>query len=781
MKSLPISWSGKPPNITLRPEESRPNGPVLFVTAGRTRGRRASSRPINGFFREQPVIIASVVLHTLSAAAAFVGVGVLHVLSDRGIWALFPDAYQVRQLSIYVIDTIPFFVLSVVAVCAVFRRVAGGDGMPFGAFLVAGLVSVAGAVLLHLPFYPTSVRALVFLSVFALLYVSAYAVGGRVLFGWEALGDRFRPFPRVAGLVPGLLTGVSVCVLYVGFFQAAKVAWGLAEDETYRIEREPSPRDTWFVPAESPPAPAAGGKFRAPDTGLFRMEELPVSMPGKVHVVDLDGDGFYDVVGRGSAYGLDLWRNDNGTLKRKEGFLANLKGQRTGNFSFADYDLDGKVDVIVGRLRLPVDSPFENAYLKKIFWYPTDSPAADGRLYKQLDPDRWEDVTERAFPGGAPWAYRKVEPILWLDANGDGRLDFVWSQYPHPRRSLNALFVQRPDGTFVDRISDLLRWAPGRIYPEGSDLADLDGDGDIDLFAYGYLFRNEDGRYHQVCGAALSGLPCDMEGRTDEGGLFEDVDGDGTLDLVLSHHGSSPGIPKYRLQLFLGNPREPGRLTRVAELGNLFYGFNTYLRAQDYDFNGRPDILTIEPGRLLSYHQGRWVDLLPAITGSPSGAFRPLGWLDIDEDGDWDFLAVRKGDGKTVLFRNRSDPARYVKISAVGEGGVENQYGATIRLTFPGGRSAVRSYRPMGGYAGFSDPRLVYRLEPDREYRIRTCFASMAGRPETPSTPAGVRLNILGVTGNCVDYGFAVAGPVTRVDLKLVAGREGALVDVRRD
>ncbi len=56
-----------------------------------------------------------------------------------------------------------------------------------------------------------------------------------------------------------------------------------------------------------------------------------------------------------------------------------------------------------------------------------------------------------------------------------------------------------------------------------------------------------------------------------------------------------------------------------------------------------------------------------------------------------------------------------------------------------------------------------------------------AGRPETPSTPAGVRLDILGITGNCVDYGFAVAGPVTRVDLKLVAGREGALVDVRRD
>ena len=37
--------------------------------------------------------------------AAFFSVAVLHILSARGIWTILPDAYQVREFSIYIIKT----------------------------------------------------------------------------------------------------------------------------------------------------------------------------------------------------------------------------------------------------------------------------------------------------------------------------------------------------------------------------------------------------------------------------------------------------------------------------------------------------------------------------------------------------------------------------------------------------------------------------------------------------------------------------------------------------
>ena len=81
-----------------------------------------------------------------------------------------------------------------------------------------------------------------------------------------------------------------------------------------------------------------------------------------------------------------------------------------------------------------------------------------------------------------------MEPIVWFDANQDGRLDIIWSGYPHPRKSMNKLYLANEDYSYRDGLENLLTWEPGRIYPEGTDVADIDGDGDLDLFAYGYPF-----------------------------------------------------------------------------------------------------------------------------------------------------------------------------------------------------------------------------------------------------------------------------------------------------
>ena len=79
----------------------------------------------------------------------------------------------------------------------------------------------------------------------------------------------------------------------------------------------------------------------------------------------------------------------------------------------------------------------------------------------------------------------------------------------------------------------------------------------------------------------MPGFVCDSEARNDEGILFEDVNGDGAMDMILSYHGAAGLIPKFTLQLFLGDANYPGKFKRVKAFERRFYGANYILRAMD--------------------------------------------------------------------------------------------------------------------------------------------------------------------------------------------------------
>ncbi len=717
-------------------------------------------------------IFLSLVVHAVSAATAFMAVGAVHALSGRAIWAIFPGAYQVREISIYLVDALPFYVLIFAFISIAWQRIFGLAALRFGALLVITLVSVPVTVLVHQSFFPTSDRAIVLLTLLAIYYASALSV----LQGVFALVRKsFCPlplFPFAPAILPGLFTGFVLSVVYIGGFHIAQETGYLKQEaETYRPDLAPSSPEDHYRRAEM-----ADDKLgAAPLPSLFTAEEMASNGLtdigwGSVAMVDVDGDGFYDVVAGDAQESLDVWMNHDGVLKKADKFIAELSGQTIGPISFADYDRDGLMDLFIAQSVSPAQSAFETTRLKKLFWYFSHKPATTGRLFRQIKKGQWQDVTAAAFPGGAPVQFRKTEPIMWFDFNGDGRLDFVWSGYSHSNGGGQSLYIQNPDGSFTDKINETLSWSPGRIYAEGSDAADIDGDGDIDVFAYGYLFRNDNGRFVQVCGDQMPGVHCDTEARNEEGALFEDIDGDGALDFVLSYHGVGGIIPKYYLQLFRGQKSRPGKLIRDKAHERRFYGFNTYLRGKDFDFNGRPDVLTNDPGRLLTYYDDKWVDLLPAVSANQEADLWPLGWLDIDEDGDWDFLALRVSDGKAFLFRNNLNPERFMKISIVGAGGIENQYGATLKIRLPGNGQAVASYRPMAGYQGMTDPRLVYPLQSGHEYEIEVCFPSLKGKPSGYAKQENVRIEMIGVKGACATYLLGAADSVTRLDLTLMAG-----------
>jgi hypothetical protein len=433
-------------------------------------------------------------------------------------------------------------------------------------------------------------------------------------------------------------------------------------------------------------------------------------------------------------------------------------------------DGDGRQDLFVSRLAQPPESSLLNAFIKKLYFYPFDDAAAEMHLFRQTAPDVWEDITANKFPDGTPRLYRKLEPPLWFDVNGDGALDVVVSQYPHPRGAKNALYVQRKDGRFKNEMDRYLTPLPALTYPEGSDVGDFDGDGDIDFFSYGYPFLNNgDGTYRQLCGEAFAHIPCDMEGRVEEGALVEDLNSDGRLDILISNHSATSGMPKFYLQFLMAVPDEPGRFRRLESEEEKFYGFNAHLRGKDVDGDGLVEILTINAGRLLARRNGQWVDVLPAISGKPSGTIRPLGWIDMDDDGDWDFLAIDRTSGATVLFRNTLNPKRFLRFTARGEGGRDNEFGATFSFFGADDQiTRVTAYRPMSGFLGVTDPRIVLPTAGDDPTKLQVCFPSVGNVAPGHVEAAGVRLSVEKAVNSCVVYRLDVDSAVAGADVVLM-------------
>jgi hypothetical protein len=138
---------------------------------------------------------------------------------------------------------------------------------------------------------------------------------------------------------------------------------------------------------------------------------------------------------------------------------------------------------------------------------------------------------------------------------------------------------------------------------------------------------------------------------------FADVDGDGDLDLFVGFNGAANRL--YR--------NDRGTLTDVASAAGLADARPTRAAAWgDFDGDGDPDLLAgFAPGagsvlRLSRNDSGRFTDITPiAGLNVDTGAVRQPVWVDADADGDLDlFVAFR--DRPNMFFRNEGGRFRDV-------------------------------------------------------------------------------------------------------------------------
>jgi tetratricopeptide (TPR) repeat protein len=217
----------------------------------------------------------------------------------------------------------------------------------------------------------------------------------------------------------------------------------------------------------------------------------------------------------------------------------------SGGVALLDYDADGWLDVYVVQ-----GGPFP----------PAPKTAMGDRLFRNLGRGRFEDVTESTGLARMPGGYGHGAAVGDIDNDG-------WPDIFVTRFGSYALYRNTGNGRFEDVTE---HWGLGgdRGWPTSAAFADLDGDGDLDLYVCHYVawdplhpricatetggppsycmphllepvpdhvFRNDSGRFREVTREA--GFT-DSDGRG-LGVLIADLDDDGRVDVFVANDGTA--------------------------------------------------------------------------------------------------------------------------------------------------------------------------------------------------------------------------------------------------
>ena len=290
---------------------------------------------------------------------------------------------------------------------------------------------------------------------------------------------------------------------------------------------------------------------------------------------------------RAQGAGLAGFIQDNGVSP-----IHQLPETFSGGVGLIDFDGDGSLDIYCVQ-----GGPF-----------PPRASTQGDRLYRNRGDGTFEDATARSGIAAMSGGYG--HGVAVGDYNNDGRPDLFVSRW----RSY-ALYRNRGGGTFED-VTRSAGLGGDRDWPTSAAFADLDNDGDLDLYVchYGvwdaehprickdqwdtavltcdprliqarpdHVFRNDDGRFVDV--TAQAGI-IDSDGRG-LGVLAADVDDDGKVDLFVANDTTANYLFRN-----LGGFRfeEVGHEAGVAANAGGGYQAGMGVACGDFDGDGRIDL-----------------------------------------------------------------------------------------------------------------------------------------------------------------------------------------------
>lgn len=414
---------------------------------------------------------------------------------------------------------------------------------------------------------------------------------------------------------------------------------------------------------------------------------------------DLDKDGRIDLfVSNGTSYGpmpdLLYMNEGEGAFSEEAAARGTISRGLTKAILLADLDNDADLDAFFGNVPLEAGDPagINALYLNNGDGFFNENGAAAGLLQ-----------TVRTSNGSVAF-----------DMEGDGDLDlFIVNS-----GELNELYENDGSGHFTL----VLRGAEGSVEDtqyvgrQGATSGDIDNDGDIDLYicrrqestsqpAPNWLFIN-DGQGHFTEEAAARGTAID--GRS-HGATFADIDNDGDLDLfVVNYLLTSGNVPLLNVLINDGT----GHFVDRSSTYNL--PVSGYTAAfGDMDNDADLDLLLLRNGEKdagakpqLFWNDGSGRFTLAGESGVEVSAAdaRSAALADVDQDGDLDiYMACAKG--ANYLVRNDLDnDYNWIDILCTGPGGDLGGIGSKVILYEAGhlGEAGfIIGYQEVGSQFGY--------------------------------------------------------------------------------
>lgn len=342
-----------------------------------------------------------------------------------------------------------------------------------------------------------------------------------------------------------------------------------------------------------------------------------------------------------------------------------------------DLDRDGWLDLFVGSyvdFKLGSHRVCQTATGAPDWCGPLSYGATSDRLFHNLGGGEFRDVTRKAGLAGAAGA---ALGALAVDVDGDGWLDL----YVANDQMENFLWMNRGDGTFENEAPLAGAAVSGEGRPQASmgvDAADVDEDGDVDLFMTHLTgepntFYLNDGDGNFLDASRPSGLGMESWKMTGFGTGFVDYDNDGHLD-VLAVNGAVRSIPEQM------GPDEPYPLRQPKQL------FRNLGEARFED-------VTESGGEILGVEE----------------VSRGAAFGDLDGDGDSDVVINNSNGPARLLINDCGHRSRWIGFEVI-DGHGRAALGATVILELADGSRLMRRVHADGSFASSSDPRVLIGL-----------------------------------------------------------------------
>lgn len=352
------------------------------------------------------------------------------------------------------------------------------------------------------------------------------------------------------------------------------------------------------------------------------------------------------------------------------------------------------------------------------------------RLYRNGGSGTFADATLAAGLPARAWATRGS---LAFDMDGDGDLDifavngFLGNDDPGDERNE----VYRNDGNFQFTSIDSGALVTALV-GQGATAVDFDNDGDIDLFGANRtgpvaVLRNDgSGSFTQLNASSLGLQP---EGR--DGLTFADVNDDGFLDVLLSQ------------VLYLHNGVSGYVRQRAFDTGSYHYmgGF------ADLDNDGDFDLVFPGANRVyLNDGAGNFNASATFALGTIDDP-RSVAFADIDQDGDLDFFYAQKFAANRLIENRLDGGNRWLKLDLRGTGGQRAPHGARVHLYEAGGlgdtsrRITWWELRSQDGYLSQTDPVVHLGVGARTHVDVRAVFSG-GGTVDLPNTPTNAWVEV---------------------------------------